>query len=90
MRWAEIEHLQGAPSYRQLDYWTARGYITAEDDSPGSGRCRNWHPEQVDRAMRLKALADLGLRMEVSLQVLDMPTGRPWKSGSGVEIYLTT
>lgn len=43
-------------SYRQLDYWTRCGHITADDPSPGSGHRRTWPGEQLELAERMARL----------------------------------
>lgn len=58
-------------TYRQLDYWTRSGYIQPADaeptngttrkpardvTSPGSGRARLWHPDEVE-VMAVKVAA---------------------------------
>lgn len=35
-------------TYRQLDYWTRKGYITPAKPSPGSGVRRVWTPQVVE------------------------------------------
>lgn len=48
-------------TYRQLDYWTREGYITAKVADPGSGVFRRYLPEQVEQVRVLARLTRIGL-----------------------------
>lgn len=55
-------------SYRQIDYWTRRGYLNAEQRAARSGYCRWWPASEVPVARRMKALADIGMNLDVAQQ----------------------
>lgn len=48
-------------TYRVLDFWTTRGYLHADQNSPGSGRSRRWSPEEQAVARLMSRLVDAGL-----------------------------
>jgi len=71
MRWADIERMRDAPTYRQMDTWTTQGLIRVETSSnPGIGKAREWSATQVSEAFRIKRLSDLGLRLDIIRTVL--------------------
>lgn len=55
--------LTGA-TYRQLDYWTRKGYIRVE--GKGSGRQREWPSREVKIASLIKLLSDGGFEIDVA------------------------
>lgn len=61
-RWTsrEVCEMTGA-TYRQLDYWTRRGYVSAIDDMPGSGVLRRYDRAAVDRAELVVRLIGIGV-----------------------------
>lgn len=74
MRWADIERMPGAPSYRQMDTWTTAGLIRVDHSAnPGSGVFRDWSAPMVTEAFRIKALSDLEMKLEVIRKVLSAP-----------------
>lgn len=74
MRWAAIQQLDGAPSYRQMDTWTTAGLLKTENASnPGTGRGREWSASQVAEAFRIKGLSSLGLPLEEIRRVIEAP-----------------
>lgn len=62
-------------SYRQLDYWTRRGWVHALQPGglDGSGREREYEPEQVERIIIMGALVRaLGIHPRHSARYADM------------------
>lgn len=51
-------------SYRQLDYWTRRGYLLPVENSPGSGRERHFTLWETRVARRMGGLVEAGLTVE--------------------------
>lgn len=59
-------------TYRQLDYWTGKGYLLAEDKHPGSGGLRLYGVPEADVALVLKAVSHLfgnGLNRKAKLKL---------------------
>lgn len=57
-------------TYRQLDYWTRRGYLRCVGAQyPGSGVLRFWDPDDVVTLRRVTALADTGMRPSVAFKL---------------------
>lgn len=50
----ELAHRAGI-TYRQVDYWTRAGWITAKVDADGSGTVRLYDPETVETVRNLQA-----------------------------------
>jgi DNA-binding transcriptional MerR regulator len=48
-------------SFRQLDYWTSRGYLHADNASPGTGNHRYWSGDELRVAITMRRLVDAGL-----------------------------
>jgi DNA-binding transcriptional MerR regulator len=48
-------------TYRQLDFWTRGGFITAEQRRPGSGHPREYDEDQVPLARLMGQLTAQGL-----------------------------
>lgn len=71
-------------TYRQLDYWTRQGYLTASAEHSGSGYRRSWSPEQLALAERLGRLTRLGMTLDLAYRVA---TGTS-DVGEGVTITL--
>jgi hypothetical protein len=61
IRSVELIRMAGI-SYRQLDYWSRRGFI--ETKHPGYGRHRQWDPAEVERTVMLARLVHAGLDPE--------------------------
>jgi hypothetical protein len=66
---------RSAISYRQLDYWTRRGWLTAYDRTAGSGYVRSYHPREVVKARVMGSLVSLfsmapGTASEIAEQIL--------------------
>lgn len=62
-------------TYRQLDYWTRQGYIHALQNQglDGSGRERDYEPEQVERVLIMAALVRvLSIQPQHSARYADM------------------
>jgi len=58
---AQLEY-QGL-TYRQIDYWTSRGYLRADSSNPGSGTDRTWLDGETHVASRMLALIEVGFRL---------------------------
>lgn len=56
---AEVVNAVDGLSYRQLDHWVRKGYITPEVAAGGSGTRRRWSQTQVDHLRA--AMSSLGL-----------------------------
>jgi hypothetical protein len=54
-RWAEA-----SITARQADYWTRNEYLHAIDPAPSSGTSRQWPVEELEVAIRVKRLLDVG------------------------------
>ena len=66
-------------TYRQVDYWTRTGLLTALDDAnPGSGWTRRYHEDQIPRARVIATLLASGVRLPTVRLVVDdlVATGR--------------
>lgn len=72
-------------TFRQLDYWTRRGYVTAEQPGRGSGTQRRFTPEQADRVALLAALVHAGLTLDTAVSALN----RAFTGGDTLIIPLT-
>ena len=48
-------------TYRQLDHWTRRGYLRADEPTPGSGHRRTWPPREVEVARTMARLVAAGM-----------------------------
>lgn len=63
IRFAEI-------SYRQLDYWTTRGYLTTyQSANPGSGSVREYPFAQAKKARLMKCLIELGFELHLAEKI---------------------
>lgn len=61
-------------SYRQLDYWLRKGYISILEDAEGSGSRRRWTLEEINQLRRVLA------RCQAAHSVLrDFATGALWE-----------
>ena len=63
------EALRVGLTYRQLDYWTARGYLTADDQHPGTGRNRTWNDGELAVAAQMLRLTGAGLTVAAAARV---------------------
>lgn len=81
-------------SYRTVDYWTRRGYITAasagtrgnqdrDPQSPGSGAHREYSATEAEICRRMASLIRVGLRPEVAAGA-----AREWVLGGREAAYL--
>lgn len=61
------EMLATGATYRQLDYWARRGWLTS--DNPGSGHARRWTPRDRAVAHLMVRLGETGLRTDVAARV---------------------
>ena len=57
-------------SYRQLDHWVGKGYLTIGEPHPGSGGHRRWLPDDVMRARVFAELVHAGVRPESITEAL--------------------
>jgi DNA-binding transcriptional MerR regulator len=67
---------QAGITYRQLDYWTRRGYITPENSRYHSGIEREWSRAELGVALRMGRLITAGLSAEVAARVAREGCGR--------------
>ena len=58
---AELVELAGI-TYRQLDYWTSKGYLHADANNPGSGNHRNFDGDEVSVAWLMAQFVRAGMR----------------------------
>ena len=73
---AENSPLRYGLTYRQLDYWTRRGYLTAEQSHPGTGYRRCWPPSEIEVAGRMKRLIDGGMSVMAAVELARLGAGR--------------
>jgi DNA-binding transcriptional MerR regulator len=52
------------PSYRQLDYWTSKGYLRG--GNPGSGHRRDWTDHELAIAEMIGRLRSAGIELEAA------------------------
>jgi MerR HTH family regulatory protein len=71
----ELNPLAAGITYRQLDHWTKRGYLHAENPSPGSGRKRRWSEGEKQVAALMLRLISAGLTVEAASAVARSGTG---------------
>jgi DNA-binding transcriptional MerR regulator len=57
----ELARMAGI-SYRQLDYWSRRGFISTKH--PGYGHQRQWDDSEADRTLMLARLVRAGFELE--------------------------
>jgi DNA-binding transcriptional MerR regulator len=57
-------------SYRQLDYWTTRGYIVAYESNPGSGRAREWQHGELELAALMAKLVRHGMTVPAAAKLV--------------------
>lgn len=74
-------------SYRQLDYWTRCGYLTANDPAPGNGHRRFWKPEEQAVAARMVRLIAAGVSLKVAARIA-REEGTTHDLGNGVTLTL--
>ena len=55
---------QAGISYRQLDYWTTKGYLETVRGSRGTGWRRLWPRSEAITAMLMNAFTHFGMRPE--------------------------
>lgn len=61
MKWADIQQIEGAPSYRQIDNWTTSGRLKHNEPvSVGQGVPRRWPRSEVEVACRVARLVRAG------------------------------
>jgi DNA-binding transcriptional MerR regulator len=69
MKAPDLVHYSGI-SYRQLDYWTSRGYLkTYHDSNPGSGTAREYPFDQAKKARLMLCLITLGFEVHLAEKI---------------------
>ena len=63
-------------TYRQLDWWTVRGYINANTNRPGYGMHRCWDVDEVAVIARAVRLIDLGVTASKAITAARDPNDR--------------
>lgn len=64
-----VMHVVGL-SYRQLDYWTRRGYLRSDGNPmPGSGRPRTWSEHEVAIARAMVRLIGCGFTVSAAARL---------------------
>jgi hypothetical protein len=48
-------------TYRQVDHWTARGWLRCDVQHPGSGKLRRWPVTELEHARLMRRMTDVGL-----------------------------
>ena len=56
-------------SYRQVDYWTKRGYLRAETTKPGSGKHRRWPKQECDVLRVMVQLGAVGVEPAAAAKI---------------------
>jgi DNA-binding transcriptional MerR regulator len=56
-------------TYRQVDFWTRKGWLRPTNAAPGSGIGRVYPPAEVALAARMAALLKAGLAVQVAARV---------------------
>jgi hypothetical protein len=62
-------------SYRQLDHWTRKGWVRADDPTPGSGKRRTWDDHELAIAARMVRLIDAGFVVGKAAEIARWRTG---------------
>jgi DNA-binding transcriptional MerR regulator len=76
-------------TYRQLDYWTRRGFLEADSATPGSGRYRSYSQIEVLVATLMVRLIEAGFTVEAAHSIArDIAAGRPAMLGPGIEVVV--
>ena len=65
----EMVTTAGDLSYRQLDYWTRRGYLRPDVPDVGTGYVRTWPREECDVARLMQRLIRAGLSVSKAAKV---------------------
>lgn len=64
-----VMHVVGL-TYRQLDYWTRKGYLRSEGNpTPGSGRPRTWPDTEVAIARAIVRLVGCGFTVQKAAEL---------------------
>lgn len=53
-------------TFRQVDHWVSTGYLRCTEPSPGTGRPRMFGSGEVQVAIRMKSLVELGIKPSVA------------------------
>jgi hypothetical protein len=80
------DFLKAGVTYRQLDFWTTKGYLRAMTAQPGTGRSREWLLGEERVAATMVRLVDAGLTVQAAAQVARQPLGGPVELAPGVVI----
>jgi DNA-binding transcriptional MerR regulator len=79
-------------TYRQLDYWVAKGYLKPDKAHPGSGIGRRWTDHEIAVAATMGALVNAGLAVDkaatIARETFVEPVGRATLA-AGVEVVLS-
>lgn len=62
----DVSPMRYGLTYRQLDYWTRKGYIHATASNPGSGHYRTWPEAEQRIAERMARLIKAGFRVDAA------------------------
>lgn len=73
-------------TYRQLDWWTRRGYVRPADRFPGSGNSREWPGGELEIARRIAQLVKAGIAVSVAARFAR--DGWPWgQIAPGIDVW---
>lgn len=56
-------------TYRQIDHWTSKGWIIADEPNPGSGKDRTWPWSEVAIARLILTLRRCGFMMSKAVEL---------------------
>jgi DNA-binding transcriptional MerR regulator len=56
-------------TYRQLDHWTRRGYISPSNGQTGTGVGRQWTRAEADHIRRMAALIQFGVEQKTAAAI---------------------
>lgn len=60
-------------TYRQLDFWTSKGYVWVTETHPGHGVYRCWDASEVDVLRRALRLLAFGFRAREAIELARTP-----------------
>lgn len=75
-------------TYRQLDHWTTRGWISADDTHPGSGKRRTWADDELAVAARMARLVRAGFTVAKAAEIAREDTTYPVPLGPGLDLTI--
>jgi hypothetical protein len=76
------------PTYRQLDWWTRKGYLKVVNDGCGSGYARQWSATERAAAATMARLVAAGLTVQAAHRVARSP-GSTCELAPGVHITVS-